>query len=105
MKYTIAEDSKYYTSIYNTDHSILDPLTMMGPTWIDTDVWDDTKIWVDINPLYTREYTDDDLVTIMSDSKKVQIAFVSSIEDPAAGFEIATVNIEGFFHQRSRRGQ
>jgi len=104
IKYTVTEDSRYITCIYNTDHSILDEDTMMGPTWIDTDVWDDTKIWVDINPLYTREYIDDDLVTIMSNSKKVRITFKSSEAEPSKGFELSTANIEGFFHQRSRRG-
>jgi len=105
LQYTITEDSKYVTTISNTNHSILDDETMMGPTWTDTDVWDDTKIWVDIDPLYTREYVDDSLVTVMSNSKNTEITFKSSELEPSKGFELATANIEGFMHQRSRRGR
>ena len=104
IQYTVTDDSNYLTTIYNTDHSLLDSESMMGPLWDDTDVWDDTKIWVDIDPLYNRIYEDDDLVTIMTNSKKVRITFKQSTTEPTKGFELATANVEGFFHQRSRRG-
>lgn len=103
LQYTITDVSRYITNIFSTNQSLLDSDTMMGPTWIDTDVWDDTKIWVDTDPFYSREYTDDKRVTIMSDSEKVVITFKSSEAEPSKGFELATVNIEAFFHQRSTR--
>ena len=103
LQYTLNNDSKHITSIYNLDQSILDPDTMFGDTWVDIDIWDDTKIWIDTDPLYSRVYTDDDKVTVMANSKKVIITFESSKVEPEKGFELSTVNIEAFFHQRSRR--
>ena len=103
LEYTIEELSKYVTYIANKASSVFDSDTMYGPTWGDTDVWDDTLIWADIDPLYTREYEDDAKVTVMSESKQVEITFRSSVTSPSEGFELATANIEGYFHQRSTR--
>ena len=103
LQYTITDNSKYITNIYSTDQALLDPETMYGPTWDDSVVWDDTLIWVDIDPLYYREYTNDDKVTVMANSKKVVITFKSSTVEPSKGFELATANIEAFQHQRSTR--
>ena len=103
LQYTINELSRYLTEIGNTGLSTLDPETMYGTTWNDADIWDDTLIWVDITPYYTRTYVDDDKVTVMSNSKTVEITFKSSEVEPSKGFEIATANIEAFFHQRSTR--
>ena len=103
LQYTIEEDSKYMTNISSSNQSILDTDTMTGPTWVDTETWRDDTIWVDVDPMYTREYVDDDKVTVMSDSKKVEITFNSSVAEPTKGFELSTVNIEAFFHQRSTR--
>ena len=103
LNYTINNLSKYVTSIENKELNTLDSETMYGTSWIDTGVWDDSLIWVDINPYYTREYINDAKVTVMSNSKTVGITFKSSEVEPNKGFELATVNIEAFFHQRSAR--
>ena len=103
LNYTVDKLSKYVTEIENRDLATLDSTTMYGPTWTDTGVWDDSLIWVDINPYYTREYINDDKVTVLSNSKTVGITFKSSTLEPEKGFELATVNIEAFFHQRSTR--
>ena len=103
MKYTIEDNSRYITDIISLDQLALVPDNIFGPTWDDTGDWIDDDSWYDVNPLYTRTYTDDDKVSVMSDSKRVQITFRSSDEEPSKGFELATVNLEGFFHQRSTR--
>jgi len=103
LQYTIEESSRYVTEIFNTDSNLFDEDTMYGTIWDDTDTWDDTLIWVDIDPLYSRIYTDDDKVTVMANSKKVIITFKSSTEAPSKGFELSTANLEGYFFQRSTR--
>jgi len=102
LQYTISEYSSYLTTIYSTDN-ILDSIGSMGPAWDDTIAWDDSNSWGETDTFYTREYYNDDKVTIMSDSKKVNITFRSSPIEPSKGFELATVNIEAFFSQRSTR--
>ncbi len=103
IKYTIEDISRYRTDIINTDHILAIPNNSFGPTWDDTGIWEDPLIWMDVNPNYIREYINDDKVTILSDSKRVVITFLSSEEEPEKGFELATVNIEAFFIQRSLR--
>lgn len=103
LEYTIEEDSRYRTLVYSKGQGVLDPLVHFGPTWDDTAVWDDTLVWTDVDLVYAREYTDDDKVTVMSNSKTVDILFKSSTVAPSKGFELATVNVEAFQHQRSRR--
>ena len=103
LEYTIEEGSKYITDISNKEISLLDTAIMYGPEWDDTGVWTDNKVWIDVNPFYTRAYTNDSKVTVMSNSKTVEITFKSSTEEPSKGFELATANIEAFFHQRSTR--
>ncbi len=53
--------------------------------------------------MYVRDYYNDNKITIMGDSKNTEIVFASNDKDPSKGFELATSNIEGFFHQRSTR--
>jgi len=103
MQYTIEDDSKYVTTIANTASSLFDEDIMFGTAWVDADDWDDTLLWVENDPYYTRVYTDDDKVTVMSDSKKVEITFSSSTVEPSKGFILSTANLEGFFFQRSSR--
>ena len=103
IKYTIDEASSYVTLISDKNNSFFDESTMYGTDWDDTDTWDDTLLWVETNPEYSREYKDDELVTIMAESKRVTIQFKSSEDNPTKGFELATANIEGLFHQRSLR--
>ena len=103
MLYTTTDTSKFKTDILNNEMSLYNEDTMFGPIWDDTLVWDDTKIWIDVNPLYTRTYKNDKKVTIMADSKKADIFFSSNEDYPTKGFELATVNVESYFHQRSTR--
>lgn len=103
MKYTVSDESKYKTVIASINNILFDSTTMMGTTWVDTNTWDDSKLWVEVDPFYTRAYKNDDLVTIMANSKKVNISFKENEDTPTVGFELATVNVEGFMHQRSMR--
>ena len=103
MKHTIAEGSSYMTTIEDLNSNLFNPTTMFNPIWDDTTNWNDDLIWIDTNPRYVREYIDDELATIMADSKRVKIEFKNSTTNPKVGFELATTNLEGFFHQRSMR--
>ena len=103
MKYTISNNSFYDTIIADKNNELVNTDIIMGPLWDDTEIYNDTKYWSDVIPTYTRTYNNDNLVTILADSKRVQISFTSSEDSPSKGFEVATVNIEGLFHQRSLR--
>ena len=103
LEYTIVPESRYKTVIFNTDYQKLVPINIFGPLWVDTAVWNDTLLWYDVLPNYSREYDNDSKVTVMGDSKKIKITFESSHTEYNKGFELATVNIEGLFHQRSSR--
>ena len=103
MKYTASNNSFYDTIIADKKNEIVNTDIIMGPIWDDTESYNDTKLWSDVVPIYTRTYNNDNLVTILADSKRVQISFTSSADSPSKGFEVATVNIEGLFHQRSLR--
>ena len=80
IEYTITEDSIYQTSINNKER---------------------------FNDLSTGNYTrvlpNDKKVTIMDNSKMVEIIFSENHKDMFKGFELATVNVEGYYHQRSAR--
>jgi len=104
FKYTIDENSKYVTSIVSTDQFVLlNEDDYLYKIWYDTETWEDTLVWLDTDLAYTREYINDDKVTLMANSKKVEIVFSSSKEEPTKGFELSTVNIEALFTQRSTR--
>jgi len=103
MQYTIDEDSRYKTILFSKDQGVLDPEVFYGPIWDDTDTWDDTLRWSDTDLVYDREYVDDEKVTVMANSKRIDILFKSSTVEPSKGFELATVNIEAFQQQRSKR--
>lgn len=95
--------SRFETVIVNSNLRRLVTDIDFGPTWVDTDTWDDLLIWMDIDPLYSRIYKDDEKVTVMSDSRYAEITFRSSTDAPLVGFELATANIEMLYHQRSTR--
>ena len=103
LQYTIAEDSSYKTTIESIGTNLFNEDTMYGTTWEDTDAWEDTMLWVEVNPAYERVYKNDDKVTIMANSKLVKVVFGVNEDATSKGFELSTVNIEGFFHQRSSR--
>ena len=103
LKYTITDESSYVTTIEDKTNNYLSATPTYGTTWGDTDYWDDSLVWLELSPSYIREYKDDELVTIMAENKRVTIKFKSSKDNPTKGFELATVNIEGLFHQRSLR--
>ena len=103
LKYTIDEDSYYSTNITDKSIDIFDTDTMYGTVWNSTDTWDSSLIWMGVDPKYTRVYDNTDLVSIMGENKRVDIEFTSSVDNPTKGFELATVNVEGLFYQRSLR--
>jgi len=102
LLYTINDDSKYQTELISTTRTTSTE-GFYGPIWDDTDVWDDTLRWLDVDPLYTRVYIDDSKVTVMSNSKEVEILFRNNSTLATKGFELSTVNAEAFFSQRSTR--
>ena len=103
LQYSVDGASRYETVIINSNLRNLLTEDDFGPTWIDTDVWDDTLNWADIDPLYSRVYKDDDKVTVMSDTRYAEVIFKQNPDAPTKGFELATVNAEMLFHQRSTR--
>jgi hypothetical protein len=102
IQYTVEDYSHYLTSMFNTD-TIIPSLNSFGPTWVDTDVWDDNEQWTEGDTFYTRQYYDDDKVTVMGNSKNITITFSNNPLVPEKGFELATVNVEALFSQRSTR--
>ena len=103
LEYTVSDDSRYVTNIFNTDQVVENPDVYFGPLWDDTLVWSDNLRWIDNSLVYSREYIDDSKVTVLSNSKYARITFKSSTVAPSKGFELATANIEAFQHQRSAR--
>jgi hypothetical protein len=103
MQYSINSFSKYRTSITNTDYVVLTTHATMGPYWLDHILWNDSKIWTETLATYTRTYRNDPKITISTNSTKVKILFGHNDEEPYKGFELATVNVEALFHQRSKR--
>jgi hypothetical protein len=103
MQYSILEYSKYRTSITNTDYVVFTTNGSIGPLWLDAARWIDTKVWTEVLATYTRTYRNDPKITVSTNSTKVKILFGHNDEDPYKGFELATVNVEALFHQRSKR--
>lgn len=106
MKYTLNDNSYYKTSIHNNKQTaIVEDTTWLLKTafWNDTGTWVDTSIWRDSLPLYTREYYNDDKVTLLCNTIDTTISIGNDDLNPDKGFEIATVNIEAYFYQRSSR--
>jgi hypothetical protein len=103
LQYTILKGSKYLTTIYNTDHLTRYDDDNFGPTWDDDIFWDDTLMWTDNQQVVIRKYETDDKVTVSSENTKAIITFKNSEEYPYRGFELATVNVEALFSQRSLR--
>jgi hypothetical protein len=103
LKYSIVEPSYYTTWVTNTDYNIPKPDSVFGPTWDDTLYWDDTQIWTDEVELDFREFKNDPQVPVLGQNTKVKVLFKSSDTNKDKGFELSTINVEGFFHQRSLR--
>ncbi len=103
MKYGIDAQSEYRTTIRNLEYSHPEQLSCFPYNWDDTLPWVDTDIWHDATPGYDRVYTNDDKITIMSSSNNVKIVFTNNPDNAKEGFELNTVNIEGFYYQRSQR--
>jgi len=103
LKYTITPESKYMTTLLNTNLLAVKTPNAFGPTWTDTEVWNDTLTWLDIDPVYTRVYKNDSKVTVMSDSRYLDVTIGENPDEPTKGFELATINAEMLFHQRSSR--
>lgn len=104
MKYTLGDVSSYQTVIRSTTPTLNSIQTAaFGPIWTDTYLWEDDSVWVDAIPDYDRIYYNDDKITVMSSSKNVVITFTNNPYEPNYGFELATVNVEALFYQRSQR--
>ena len=103
LKYTMHKGSKYLTTLLNTNLVAIKTEGTYGDYWNDTDIWDDSLNWLDVNPVYTRMYFNDDKVTVMSDSRYIDIKIGENPNEPTKGFELATINAELLFHQRSFR--
>ncbi|MCK4521914.1 MAG: hypothetical protein KAU20_05030, partial [Nanoarchaeota archaeon] len=105
VEYTTTLLSKFKTNIRNINLVTIDDSgwILADGTWDDTGTWIDTSPWRDSIPLIEREYYNDTKVTVSGNTDTTQISFKSDDTDPTAGFELATVNYEGTFTQRSRR--
>jgi len=101
MEYAITEKSHYQTRIYNKDRLQSVGDTGFGPIWNDNGTWNDSLIWYDASPYYYRIYKDDSKVTVMGQNKTTRVIFEENEDYPTKGFELATVNLEYMFHQRS----
>lgn len=77
MLYTTTKDSKFSTTIYNDRNKTLST--------------------------NTRKYYNDAKVTVMGNAENTLIEASNNDKEPTKGFEIATINIEALFHQRSQR--
>jgi hypothetical protein len=104
MEYVINKLSKYKTTIINTAY-VLNGGVNFGPLWLDFNLWNDDYLWVETFATYSADYYNDEKITVATNSEDVKIIFSSSDkeEEQFRGFELATVNIEAFFYQRSRR--
>lgn len=104
MKYTFGDVSSYMTNIRNTTETLNAIQTAcFGPNWIDSYLWEDESVWIDTLPDYDRQYLNDDKITVMSSANNVKITFTNNPLEPNYGFELATVNVEALFYQRSQR--
>ena len=105
IQYSLNPFSCYRTVIRNIN--LITPDTsnwiLANGVWNDSGVWIDTNVWRDSIPLIEREYLNDSKVTISGNVDTTEISFKSDTTDPTAGFELATVNYEGTFTQRSKR--
>ena len=102
LLYTITSDSEYSTVIANFSQPMLVE-DSYGVYWNDGDIWNDDLVWMVTVPYYTREYGSDKKVTVMTSSDNADITFRSSKTLTHKGFELATVNVEALYSQRSRR--
>ena len=103
MKYGIVPYSEYRTTIRNLEHGTVEYVNCFQYDWHDDLTWIDTDIWIDVAPSYDRIYTNDSKITVMSSSSNVKIVLTNNPDVPEKGFELSTVNIEGFYYQRSQR--
>ena len=107
LKYTISPISKYKTTIYNT--GLVDQEAnhtnwiLTSGYWNDALEWVDDAVWKDAVPYYNRVYYNDKQVTVSGNSDTTVIEFSNDELNPSKGFELSTINIEAFFHQRSKR--
>ena len=105
IKFSVDTDSKFLVRLTN---SVVLDLTagfvVENGFWNDSGTWLDSGIWNDTpNPVYQRDYTNDDKITIMGNSRTTAIEFRSNPDTPTEGFGVNTINMEGLFHQRSQR--
>lgn len=104
MHYSMGNESSYLTFVRNTTETRNAIQTAcFGPNWDDDYLWEDVSIWIDVLPDYDRIYKNDDKITVMSSASNVKITFINNPDEPNVGFELATVNVEALFYQRSQR--
>lgn len=104
-QFTITKSSEYTINVVNDsliDTVVTDWLISEG-VWNDTKIWDDTSVWLDGVPYKARIYDNDDKITIASNAENTYIIIKNNRINKHKGFELATINLEGFFRQRSTR--
>lgn len=87
IKYTATSNSYYETQLSNPTLAYLTP--------------DEDNIGKDVT--YNRVFKNDNKVTVMANSSNVSIVFRENEDHKDKGFELATLNIEMLYHQRSAR--
>lgn len=104
IEYSIDDNSYYTTEVTNND-LLLTTFSSVIQTgyWDDTLIWCDACPWIDTGYKFSREFTNDSKVTIMSNNESSTIIFKESVNEPTKGFNLKTINYEGFFYQRSQR--
>ena len=105
MKFSVDADSKFLVRIKNSVIlDLVEGFVVEFGIWNDSATWSDDAIWNDNpDPVYQRDYKNDDKITVMGNSKNTVIEFINNPDTPSEGFGVNTINMEGLFHQRSQR--
>lgn len=99
IEYSINKKSSYATYIVTDDGTIS---TELG-VWNDLSSWSDSYVWTDGIDYYTVVDTNNPKVCILGNSKDTLIVFKNDTLNSTKGFELETINFEGFYHQNSQR--
>lgn len=99
-----SNNSQYTIKLVNEElFSTASNWILADGAWEDTGVWNDTKVWTDGFPYKERIYDNDKRVSVLSHAEKTFMIFQSHRTNKNKGFELATINLEGMFRQRSTR--
>ena len=107
IKYTVKPDSKYATyivnKVYSTSSTDASNWILVDSVWDDSGIWSDISNWNDAPTYLTKPYYNDELVSVGGDNEEIEIEFYNNPNEPDAGFELSTVNWEGYLFNRGRR--